>query len=198
VRQRGRPTDDEKPRELVAGAAFRRTGEVWQIHWDGASVSVPDSKGMRDLAVLLAAPEREVSVLDLVETSGGPPAAAAGGDLGERLDKTARIAYRTRLADLEEELAEAETNTDSGRVDTLRREREFLAAELAGALGLGGRSRREGDPVERARKAVAMRLRAAIKRIALASPTLARHLERSVTTGRLCAYRPEHPIRWQL
>lgn len=177
---------------------FRRSGRVWHVQWDGKPATVPDSKGMRDLAALLAVPGREVPVLDLVEAAGGPPAAAAGGDVGERLDKPARDAYRQRLADIEDELAEARERADAGRVDDLRNEQEFLAAELAGALGLGGRARRVGDPVERARKAVTMRIRTALKAIREVSPALALHLDRSVTTGRMCAYRPERPVRWRL
>jgi hypothetical protein len=32
--------------------------------------------------------------------------------------------------------------------------------------------------------------------VAAAHPELGRHLERSVDTGALCAYRPAEPIRW--
>lgn len=177
---------------------FQRSGRVWYLRWDGSRATVPDMKGMHDLAALLAVPGREVHVLDLIEAAGGPSAITAGGHTGERLDKPARDAYRQRLADIEDELAEADAGSDAGRADRLRREQEFIAAELAGALGLGGRPRTDGDPVERARKAVTMRIRTALKAIGEVSPALARHLDRSVTTGRLCAYRPEREVRWRL
>lgn len=180
-----------------ASGEFRRVGRIWQLRFRGREVTVPDSKGMRDLAVLLARPEQEVHVLDLVEAAGGPPARAAGGGAGERLDARARAAYRQRLANLEEELAEAEGYADLGRVTALREERRFLADELAGALGLGGRRRTVGDPTERARKAVAMRIRTAIRVIEEVHPDLARHLERSVSTGRFCSYRPETAVTWE-
>jgi hypothetical protein len=83
-------------------------------------------------------------------------------------------------------------------MQALGREQEFLAAELAGALGLGGRARLEADPVERARKAVSMRIRTALKAIGEVNPGLARHLARSVATGRLCAYHPEQPVTWRM
>jgi hypothetical protein len=38
-------------------AAFIRTGTVWQVEFRGRSVTVVDSKGMRDLAVLLGRPD---------------------------------------------------------------------------------------------------------------------------------------------
>lgn len=191
----GASVPDESPEP---SGEFRRSGRVWHVGWNGSTATVPDTKGMRDLATLLAAPGREVHVLDLIEAAGGPGAAAAGGHTGERLDKPARDAYRQRLAEIEDELAEADAASDVGRADRLRREQEFLAAELSGALGLGGRARTEGDPVERARKAVTMRIRTALKAVAEVDPALARHLDRSVITGRLCAYRPEQAVRWLL
>jgi hypothetical protein len=183
----------------TAGAAGRlqRSGHVWQVEWRGRRSTVPDSKGIRDLAVLLAHPGQPVPALELVEAAGGPPAAAAGGSLGPVLDATARRAYRQRLTDLEEELAEAEENADLGQLERLRAERSVLAAELAGALGLGGRARFAGDPAERARKAVTMRIRAAIGVVAEQDDALARHLRNAIRTGRLCSYQPEETVSWQ-
>jgi len=176
---------------------FRREGRVWQVAWRGEAATVPDSKGMRDLAALLAKPGREVAAVDLVDAAAGQ-SVATQADTGPQLDSRARDEYRRRLVDLEEELAEAEANNDAGRIAVLSEEREFLAAELAGALGLGGRARTTGDPVERARKAVTMRVGTALKAIAEVHPALARHLRASVSTGRFCSYQPEDPVDWQV
>ena len=184
-------------RPADGGGLLRRSGQVWLAEWHGRRSIVPDSKGIRDLAVLLARPGEPVPALELVEAAGGPPAAAAGGSLGPVLDATARRAYQQRLADLEDELAEAEANADTGQVDRLRAERSMLAAELASALGLGGRARFAGDPAERARKAVTMRIRAAISTIAAQDDALARHLHNTIRTGRLCGYQPEEAVSWR-
>jgi hypothetical protein len=176
---------------------LQRSGQVWLVEWRGRRSTVPDSKGIRDLAVLLARPGQPVPALELVEAAGGPPAAAAGGSLGPVLDAPARRAYQQRLADLEDDLAEAEQNADLGHLERLRAERSMLAAELAGALGLGGRARFAGDPAERARKAVTMRIRAAIGAIAEQDDTLARHLRNAIRTGRLCSYQPEETVSWR-
>jgi AAA ATPase domain len=176
---------------------LQRSGQVWLVEWRGRRSTVPDGKGIRDLAVLLARPGQPVPAVELVETAGGPPAAAVGGSLGPVLDATARRAYQQRLADLEGELAEAEDNADLGRLERLRAERSMLAAELAGALGLGGRARFAGDPAERARKAVTMRIRAAISTIAAQDDALARHLRNAIRTGRLCSYQPEEAVSWR-
>jgi hypothetical protein len=50
---------------------------------------------------------------------------------------------------------------------------------------------------ERARKAVANRIRYAIDRIGRHDPKLAGHLTATVRTGLFCAYEPPEPIRWR-
>jgi len=177
-------------------AEFRREGRLWHLRFRGRRAAVADSKGMADLAALLGRPGQDVHVLDLVEAAGGPPADAADAGTGPVLDREARTAYRQRLAELEDDLAAATADRDLGRAERLRAERDFLAAELAAALGLGGRPRVEGDRTERARKAVTMRISTAVKAIDAVHPELARHLRLSVSTGRFCAYRPERPTTW--
>ena len=103
--------------------------------WQGRTTLVRDSKGMRDLATLLAHQGKEVSALDLY---GGE---VIETDTGDVLDAHAVHAYKERLRHLEEQdsLSEAEAG-----------ERDFLLAQLSSALGLGGRSRRTGSSVEKA------------------------------------------------
>ena len=179
-------------------AAFVRTGTVWRLEFRGRAATVLDSKGMRDLAVLLGRPGQEVHVLDLVEASGGPARAEAGTNTGPMIDAAARSAYRRRLVDLEEEIDEASRDHDQGRLEKLGAEKDFLTAELSAALGLGGRTRVTGDRTERARKAVVMRIGTALKAIETVHPELARHLRNSVSTGRFCSYRPDQELTWQL
>jgi hypothetical protein len=179
---------------VTGDGEFRRSGRLWQVAYAGTSAIVPDSKGMADLAAVLRDPGREVHVLDLVDGTG--TARAVATDTGDTIDATARAAYRHRLTELDEELTAAEADGDLGRADRLRTEREFLAKELAGALGLGGHPRAAADPVERARKAVAMRIATALRAIEAVHRPLARHLRLAVTTGRFCSYRPENPVRW--
>jgi hypothetical protein len=174
-------------------ARFRRDGDTWQLSWGDERVTLRDAKGLRDIAHLLARPAVEVHVSQLVGSD-----TAMYGDLGEVLDRTAREAYRRRLGDIDAELAAAEENNDLGRAERVRIERDFLVAELSAAVGLGGRARRPGDSAERARKAVAGRIKQAIDRIGGDAPSLGRHLRNSVTTGTYCSYHPEQPVDWQL
>jgi hypothetical protein len=192
-----RLSEADVDRAAEAFGLLQRDGRFWVVEWHGRRSTLPDSKGLRDLAVLLARPGRPVPALELVEVAGGPPVAAAAGNLGPVLDATARRAYEQRLADLAEDLAEAEANADLGHLERLRTERSMLADELTGALGLGGRARYAGDPADRARKAVTMRIRAAISAVAAQDDSLARHLRNAVRTGRLCVYEPEEPVSWR-
>ena len=181
------------------GNVFRRAGDTWTLIFAGRSVTLRDAKGLRDLAVLLAAPGREVAATDLAS---GPASAAAPGlaALGADpvLDDRARAAYRTRLARLDKELAEADTHQDIERSARLAAERDALIGELAHATGLGGRSRRLGDVTERARSTVTARIRDAIGRIERAHPELGRHLRASIVTGARCSYRPAESVRWSI
>jgi hypothetical protein len=164
--------------------AFRFDGGSWELAYQGRRVHVPDAKGIRDLAVLLAEPGREVHVLRLIgleEPTGADPV----------LDDQARAAYRRRLAELDQEIEEGQQWQDAGRAERAALERDALIRELSAAAGLGGRARRLGDRSERARKTVTARIRDALRRIDSAHPTLATHLRATVTTGTTCSYSPE-------
>ncbi len=182
-----------------AANVLRRDGDVWTATFDGRTVSLRDAKGLRDLAVLLPAPGREVAATDLAAGVSGELAsavAALGAD--PILDDRALTAYRARLAELDHELAEADAHNDIERSSRLAAERDALIGELAYATGLGGRRRRLGDATERARTTVTARIRAAIGRIERAHPELGQHLRASITTGAWCAYRPAETVRWDV
>jgi predicted ATPase len=177
---------------------FRREGQFWTLSYRGRTIRLKHAKGLQDLARLISMPGHEIHVLDLAGGGAAPSGQALrrAGDLGDMLDAQARAEYRRRLAELEDDIADAEQFADLGRAEKSRAERDFIATELAAALGLGGRPRRAGDPAERARKAVAGRIRLTIGRIDEAAPDLARHLANAVHTGTFCVYRPEVPIDW--
>lgn len=225
--------DTPAPARVPAGAAataggrFARVEDVWTITYGGRTVQVPDSKGLRDLHVLLGRPGVEVAAVELVGLDGAGLAEAglAGGGLagtglgrtglgrtgfdgtGGRhrlsgrgdavLDDRARAAYRTRLTELDGQIERALAAHADGRAAELDTERAAILAELRAATGLGGRPRRLGDDRERARKAVTARIRDAIRRLEGRHPALAGHLRASVTTGTVCCYRPADAATWE-
>jgi hypothetical protein len=177
------------------GAIFQRDGEFWTLGFAGRVSRVQDSRGMRQIARLLREPGREWHALDLVSDGAALP--GAGSD--EVLDRPARSAYARRLSDLRAELDEAERFQDLSRASHLREEIDALSAELARAVGLGGRGRRHADASERARVNVVRTIGTALRRIGGCDPALGRYLERTLRTGTFCSYvpDPERPLEWR-
>jgi hypothetical protein len=173
-----------------SGNVFRREGDVWLATFDGASVRVRNRKGMHYLARLVANPGREFHALDLVAGEAGA-AVRGDGDAGEMLDARAKDAYRRRLGDIDDDLAQAAAMGDPARAAQAESERDFLVRELSRAVGLGGRDRRAGAAPERARVSVTRALRQAIGLIAEHHTALGTHLERAIRTGVYCSYLPD-------
>jgi hypothetical protein len=188
----GRPGSVGPEHAASASGVFRLAGEVWELDYAGRRVQLKDSKGLRDLARLLARPHQDLHVAELV---GGIPDA---GDAGPVLDERAIAAYRRRLRSLQEDLEEAIRDDDLGRLERLQDERDALLGELGAGSGLGGRARRASSATERVRKTVRFRINTALRRIAAVHPELGRHLAHSVRTGTFCRYDPEQFVRWQL
>ena len=141
---------------------------------------------MQMLATLIANPNFDHHVLDLAGAE-----TVDAGDAGEVIDRGARAAYQARLRELREDLDEAEARNDLGRRERLEAELDALTAQLAGAYGMGGRERRSGAAVERARQNVRRRIADAMHRIAEACPAIGRHLDVAVRTGTTCVYQPD-------
>lgn len=172
--------------------SFRREGDLWTLAYAGDTVRLGDAKGFADLVVLLARPGEDVHCLELA----GRDAEPRGAD--PLLDERARREIRARIAELEQQIDEAEAAADAGRAEHAREELDQLVTSLAGAFGLGGRPRRAGSAVERARSTVTWRIRSAIRKIAAVHAPLGRHLENAVRTGTRCIYQPETPVDWRL
>ena len=112
------------------------------------------------------------------------------------LDDTAKARFKARLAALGQEIQDAEEFGDHGRVEKLHSERDALTHGLTVAAGLGGRSRRLGDDIERAGKTVSARVRDALSKIDHVHPDLADHLRRALQVGTVCSYAPRQPATW--
>ena len=182
------------------------TGNTVTLTFGGRTSHVRDLVGLRTLRRLLAEPGREFHVLDLTGATAG-----AGHPAPNRseftletglpiIDNQAKAAYRRRLTEIEEDIADAEATGDQSRLELARSDRDFLAHELAAAVGLGGRNRRTGDVAERARTSVTRSLRYALRALAENDPTLAEHLRLHLRTGTYCCYRPDpvSPVRWEI
>jgi hypothetical protein len=173
-------------------ASMRREGDVWRLVFGGQEATVPHTKGLADLARLLDAGGTELHVLQLIES------ADRSGGSGDLVDRTALHAYRRRLLELDEDIDDATLDNDPERRVRAETERRAVIDEL------GRVSRRHyqprtfaNHPTERARKAVAARIRDAIRKLGGVLPEMARHLEGTIVTGTYCRYRPDD-TRWDI
>lgn len=210
-----------EPEEI--GNRFHRSGDYWTVAYGGTTVRLKSNRGLQLLAALLRQPGREIAAAELA--AGGdrtgdtdpsdrphPSPVPSGrekdtdasarlglGDAGEQLDAQARATYKQQLAELREELTEAEEFNDTGRSERLRGEIEFLAAELSRAVGIGGRERRAGSHAERARVNVTRAISLALAKVNESHPALGEHFARTIKTGTFCSYAPDPraPIEWE-
>ena len=192
-------------------ALFRLEGRYWALEFHGRRTCLPDSKGLRLLAVLLKNPGRKYyarQLLQLVEAPQDLPlrtldrrqlrVISREASLGPQLDDCATRQYRARIQSLREQLQDADECNDLCRAELLRDEIERLTAALAAAFGFRGRDRPVGDCDERARQKVRKNIKASFDAVRQTHAALGRYLTSNVKTGRYCWYDPDpdHPIRW--
>ncbi len=165
--------------------AITREGEYYAITSARGTLRFKATRGMQYLARLVAEPDRELHVLDLVGAAG-----ADRGDAGELVDRAAKQAYRERLEALRDAAERAEALGDGERAGRAREEMEAIARELRKGSALGGRARRAESAVDRARSAVQRRIKDALDRIAEQDAELGSWLRRAIQTGNHCVFYP--------
>ncbi len=195
-------------------SVFRREGEYWTIAFKGPAIRLKDERGLAYIAYLLARPNEQVHALELAAAC--YPRASEGSspnrfdqsapttrrlgldDAGELLDAEAKAAFRQRLADLHEELDQAQSWGDPERAAKAAAEIDYLAHELARAVGLRDHDRRAASDAERARVSVAKAIKRASAKVAKHDTSLGDHLARTIKTGTFCSYTPGLPDtpRW--
>jgi hypothetical protein len=186
------------------------------VSFAGTTCRLKEARGLHYIAHLLHHPHQEFHVLTLTSARAGfseeavetPPLQALGlsfdhikelSDAGDFLDPQARAAYKQRLSELREELAEAQSFHDLGRSEHLTAEIDFLTHELSRAFGLGGRARQVGSPTERARVNITRAIKIALRKIGEHHAALGQHLATTIKTGVYCSYTPDvrMPITWR-
>jgi hypothetical protein len=215
VHRTGDSSSQDSSSQPLAPSVFRRDGDYWTITHGDISFRLKHIRGLDYIAQLLKKPNSEFHVLDLIPHAQWSPASRTAADniaRGESplqtrptaadalLDSQAREAYKHRLAELREELEEAQAFNDLGRADKAQQEIDFLSAELSRGFGLGGRERNAPSSAERARVNVTKGIKAALAKIAEHSPHLEHYLASTIKTGVFCSYTPPpfNPISWEL
>jgi hypothetical protein len=200
-------------------SVFVREGDYWTIQYQGQIARFRATRGLYCLASLLQHPSQEFHVLELFAAKAEVPVAASmcldSGvsdevgkelrtvrfqDAGPILDARAKAEYARRLAELREELQDAERIQDPVRARRARQKRDYIVVQLGTAVGLGKRKRNPVSPAEHARSAVTKRVKESIHKIEEAMPPLGRHLAARIKTGYFCSYNPnpDRHVVWKV
>ena len=175
---------------------FRKSGDVWELAFEGKTVHVRHSKGMEYMAHLLRSPDHDVHSAQLYIAIAGQLGPFVVGSAGEVLDPAAVKQYRSRIEDLEKRIDQAERNHDQGHKETAQTELDQLQEQIYGAFGLGGRPRAEHDDGDRIRKGVGIAIKRAITSIQQHHPALAEFLKLRIKRGTFLMYQGDK-IDWQ-
>jgi tetratricopeptide (TPR) repeat protein len=207
----------EQERKPVPQARIICQGEYWTLAFADRLIRLRDSKGLRQLALLLREPGREFHVLDLLaridpaeidsrasridheELAQLTVRSSLGEDGGTPPDAQARAAYKQRLVELTDELEEAREFHDDERVARIEDEIDLYKRELKTAFGLGGgRSRKAGSAAEQARVNVTKNIGRALDLIEAKHESLGRLMKSTIRTGIFCSYQPDprFPVAW--
>ena len=180
-------------------ATLRRDGKWWEATFGAVSVRMPDTKGMRYIAALVACPDCERHAFDLVDTVEGIGEIDRRtlGNAGELADSRARAQYRQRVEALRSQIEEALERGADQRAMELQDELDAIVVQLAQDFGLGGTPRMASSAAQKARLNVTRAVRAATTKLTEALPGAGAALDRSIRTGLFCAYAPQSgDIRW--
>lgn len=192
---------------------FRRTGDYWQISYEGPEFLLKDAKGLHYIAHLLRDPRKHFTVFELTAiVNPAAPGTAAKPDLspdeyevnlglghaGSNIDAKALKQYKDELKRLENALELAKAVNNSARIEELENEINFIRRQIVSDTGLGGRSRKSADTAERARKAVLSSYDRALTSILRNDNRLYQHLHNAIKTGLFLVYDPEQVPKWAL
>lgn len=199
------------------GNYFIRRGEFWAIRYGGGREHVyPRDRGFDHLRILLSHPGTNLSAAELeartTRLRASPPRAASTADALEggvgvslptgddMLDDDAIEALEARLEQIEQlrsTLTERGSPDDVDDLDELEAERDRIVQELERSRGLGGRTRKLGNPCERVRKRVGNAIRRAVDIIRDADEPLGAHLSKpALTVGNTLVYVPPAGVCW--
>jgi tetratricopeptide (TPR) repeat protein len=150
----------------------------WRCTFEGRSIVLADTVGIRHLALLCTTPHTDVAAARMAyyaEPHDAPQPI---------LDDAAIGALRDRVAELRRALDDGPCKR--GQVED---ELDAVSEQLLVAMGLGV-SRKFADAGERARTSVRKAISRAIDKIGVADAAMAGHLAEHVHTGHVCRYSP--------
>lgn len=175
--------------------SFRLVGESYQIYFQDKPIILPNSVGLWFLRELLSHPNQSLDPIELEASRSGVKGRSSTSPTGESFDAEARRQYAQKLAELEEEIAEATEFNDQGRLEKLQEDRQAIVDHVTKGSRKGGKARVTTD-ASLARKRIRQQVQRDIKRIEQSAPELAEHLRIAFQGDAFC-YRPTIDPQWQ-
>jgi hypothetical protein len=205
---------------------FRKDGDSWTIQFGDKIISKPDAVGLFYIGLLLRHPDRPMSAIELravfsawkadpdgwlrngtedsvlaaLRDTDDPDALRPESpDMGESADSQATQEYHAELMRLEalytQAVREGNERAATENANKINQIREFLEP----SQGLGGRRRRMGDALKKARDAVKNAIDRVLADLARAHPPLHTHLRQFLgfADSSYC-YSPRPPVEWEL
>jgi tetratricopeptide (TPR) repeat protein len=174
------------------GFIFKEEDGFWKLHYEEKQVMMAPAKGLQDIYKLIIAQGKEIHCSELMGS------AKSESQKYLVFDEKAKLNYRKKILNLQEEIAFAEENNNYSKAETLQQEYDQLLQHLSRSTGVGGRTRKAADSINKIRSAITWRIRNSILKIEALHPALGKHLSLSVKTGTFCCYSPEKIIDWVL
>jgi TolB-like protein/Tfp pilus assembly protein PilF len=188
----GYKSDESKKTQPSSGRLenlFLKEPAGWKLSFENSSVQLPEVKGFFDIQKMLSQPRQLFHCAELMGN--------VVNEKGEKLfDAKAKKQYEKKLMELQADIREAEQRNDFSQLEQLQDEYDKLIEYLSQSLGIRGKIRESGNPVEKARSAVTWRIRSAIARIESYHPQLGAHLSNAIKTGSFCSYQPDRELTW--
>jgi 7-cyano-7-deazaguanine synthase in queuosine biosynthesis len=189
-----RPTRDSSDELYV----FRRRGDGWQLRFAGHELMwLRPLIGFCYIGELLRFPGKRFTLSGLLVAVHGCRADLPLGNGGELLDVQARVAYKQRLQELDEEIDESRKNNDPATLEKHEADRDRIRSEINKAW-FRKRSKRGNSDLNRVRNSVCNAIRRAFQNIKEYEPDGAKHLTSSTSLGFSVIYNPAEPVPWSL
>ena len=140
--------------ELVRSPfVFRRLNQTWVLRFEGRTALMQEARGLCYIARLVAEPDRDVWASHLLAAAVGIDPRVTAGSSEPYLDGPALAAYHKQYRELHEDLEDARSMNDLGRIAAVQEKMEFFATEISRATGLHGK-KREHSTIQNIRKSV--------------------------------------------
>ena|GEM_PF-2489556 len=180
--------------------AFEWAGDYWHLTFAGKTTHVKDGIGARYLALLLSNPRKGLYCPDIIAIGQGNPILKISEAKDFVANDEALQQCQRRLAELDEELAEAKEWNDEGRQEMLQEKIDDLKGHLARIRGLHGRTRTFSSGAENARTSATNAINRLINSQAIQTrlPEAYHHLDKAISRGTFMSYDPETPVDWVL